>query len=105
MPINLLTNGQKKICILEPAATAVAEIAWFIENKGLPQSAKEFIDNAFVFFEKLADERIEHKPCSCRNWKELDYSCVPYKKKYIVAYLSLEKEIVICDFVASKLLK
>ncbi len=38
------------------------------------------------------------------RWKDLSYRCVLYKKKYIVAYLSQEKEIVICDFVAAKLL-
>lgn len=54
--------GKRKISILEPAATAVAEIAWFIENKGLPQTAKNFVIEAFDFFDNLSDERIEHKP-------------------------------------------
>lgn len=96
--------GKRKVSILEPAATAVAEIAFFIESEGLPQTAKKFVDDAFLFFEKLSDERIEHKPCSHRRWKDLGYRCVPYKKKYVVAYLSQEKEIVICDFVSAKLL-
>ena len=34
---------KRKISILEPAATAVAEIAWSIENEGLPQTAKKFL--------------------------------------------------------------
>ena len=97
--------GKRKVSILEPAATAVAEIAWFIESKGLPKTAKKFVDNVFIFFGKLADERIEHKPCNYTRWKLLEYRCVPYKKKYIIAYPSQEKEIVICDFVAAKLLK
>ncbi len=97
--------GQRKISILETAATAVAEIAWFIESKGMPETARRFIDEAYTFFTKLADERIEHKPCSYEQWKQLRYRCVSYKKKYMVAYLSQEKEIVICDFVAAKLLK
>ena len=96
--------GKRKVSILEPAATAVAEIAWFIENKGLPQTAKKFVNDAFRFFEKLSHETIEHKPCNYSQWKNLGYRCVPYKKKYIVAYLSQENEIVICDFVAAKLL-
>jgi len=96
--------GKRKVSILEPAATAVAEIAMFIESEGLPQTAKKFVDDAFLFFAKLSDERLEHKPCSYKRWKDLKYRCVPYKKKYVVAYLSQEKEIVICDFVSSKLL-
>lgn len=39
------------------------------------------------------------------KWKELQYRCVSYKKKYVIVYLNLQKEIVICDFVAAKLLK
>ena len=59
----------------------------------------------FVFFENLADERIEHKPCHYNNvWKYLDYRCVTYKK-YVVAYLSQANEIIICDFVFAKILK
>jgi hypothetical protein len=49
--------GKRKVSILEPAATAVAEVAWFIESKGMPQTAKKFVDDAFLFFEKLSDER------------------------------------------------
>lgn len=97
--------GKRKISILEPVATSVAEISWFIESKGLPQTAKKFVDEAFDFFEALGDDRIEHKPCAYLKWKQLGYRCVPYKKKYIVAYLSLLKEIVICDFVSAKSLK
>jgi hypothetical protein len=96
--------GKRKVSILEPAPTAVAEVAWFIESKGMPQTAKKFVDDAFLFFEKLSDERIVHKPCNYNRCETLDYRCVPFKKKYVVAYLNQDKEIVICDFVNSKLL-
>ncbi len=96
--------GKRKVTILEPAASAVAEVAWFIENLGLEETAKKFVNEVFDFFEKLSDDRIEYKPCSYENWKSLGYRCVPYKK-YIVAYLSLQSEIVICDFTPAKLLK
>jgi hypothetical protein len=97
--------GKRKVTILEPAATAVAEIAYFIESKGLPQTARKFVIEAFDFFEKLSDDRIKHKICSYAQWNNLGYRCITYKKKYSIAYLSLEKEIVICEFVSSKLLK
>ncbi|MEO8416265.1 MAG: hypothetical protein ABI472_21570 [Ginsengibacter sp.] len=93
--------GKRKISIPEPAATSVAEIALFIESEGLPQ----FVDEAFEFFEKLSDERIEHKTCTNNQWKYLNYRCVHYKKKYVIAYLRQEREIAICDFVSAKLLK
>jgi len=69
------------------------------------QTAKKFVKEVFVFFEKLSDATIEYRPCTYNQWKNLKYHCVTYKKKYVVAYLSQEKEIIICDFVSSKLLR
>jgi hypothetical protein len=96
--------GKRKVSILEPAAISVAEIAFFIESKGLPATAKKFVKDAFLFFEKLSDDRMEHRRCVYEPWKRLNYKCVPYKKKYLVAFLSLPKEIIICDFVSVKIL-
>ena len=97
--------GKRKVSILEPAAEALADVSLFIEGKGLPKTAKKFVDEAFAFFEKLSDEQLEHKPCNYNNvWKYLNYRCVSYKK-YVIAYLSQPDEIIICDFVAAKLLK
>ena len=97
--------GKRKVTILEPAAEAVAHVALFIEGKGLPKTAKSLLMRLLIFLKKLADERIEHKPCNYNNvWKYLDYRCVTYKK-YVVAFLSQADEIIICDFVTAKLLK
>jgi len=96
---------KRKVTILEPAAVAVAEIAFFIEGKGMPQTAKKFVQETFSFFEKLSNELIEYRPCIYERWKDLNYHCITYKKKYIVAYISQEKEIIICDFVSAKILK
>ena len=96
--------GKRKVSILESAATSVAEIAFFIESNGLPQTAKKFVASAFKFFEKLSDDRIQYGICAYDVWKKQDYHCVAYKKKYVVAFLSLPKEIIICEFVSAKLL-
>lgn len=53
--------GKREVTILKPASTAVAEIAWFIENKGLSQTAKNFVIDTFDFFATLSDTHISHK--------------------------------------------
>ena len=73
--------GKRKVSILEPAATSVAEIAFFVENIGLPQTAKKFVVEVFEFFDKLSDDRIEHRPCTYEAWRHLNYKCLTYKKK------------------------
>ncbi|MBS4063890.1 MAG: hypothetical protein KGZ74_04990 [Chitinophagaceae bacterium] len=95
--------GKRKVTILDTAADAVAEVAFFVEAKGMPQTAKKFVTEAFDFFESLSDERMEHRQCSYPLWKSLNYRCVSYRK-YTVAYLYFSNEIVICEFVPSKLL-
>ena len=97
--------GKRKVSILQEAATSVAEISYFIEGKGMPLTAKKFVDGVFEFFAAISIDSVDNRLCSYARWKDLGYQCVSYKKKYVVAYLSLQKEIIICDFVVAKLLK
>jgi len=96
--------GKRKITILDTAVDGVAEVAFYIEGKGLPQTAKKFVDEAFEFFYALSDERIVHRPCSYLPWKELTYRCVTFRRKYSIAYIEHAREIVICEFALTKLL-
>ncbi|MBK7885083.1 MAG: hypothetical protein IPJ81_15840 [Chitinophagaceae bacterium] len=96
---------KRKVAVLQTVAMAVAEIAYFIESKGLPATAKKFVDEAFIFFESLADTKVEYRFCTYKRWKALKYKCAVYKKKYVIAFISHDTEIIICDFVSSKLLK
>lgn len=96
--------GKREVSILESASDAVAEVAFFIESKGMLQTAKKFVDEAFEFFGKLSDDRIVHKLCSYKLWQDLNYRCVSYKNKFTVAYLLFDGEIIICGFVVSKLI-
>ena len=95
--------GKRKVNILEQTATSIAAIAFFIEGNGMPLTAKKFVDEVFNFFETISTDTVSNRLCGYKRWRSLGYECVHYKK-YVVAYLSLSKEIIICDFVSSKLL-
>jgi plasmid stabilization system protein ParE len=97
--------GKRKITILDTASEEVARIAFYIEGEGLPATAKRFVDDAFIFFEQLADERITHRPCKHDIWNMLNYRCSNFRKKYVVAYLDNSNEIIICDFALQAMLK
>lgn len=62
---------KREVSILETASTAVAEVSFFIESKGMPATAKKFVDEAFRFFETLADSRKEYRNCVYKRWKLL----------------------------------
>lgn len=94
---------KREVSILESASAERAGVSYFIEGKGMPATAKKFVDEAFAFFETLADNRKEYRKCKYKRWRVLDYHCITYKK-FVVAFISTEREIIICDFVPSGLL-
>lgn len=97
--------AQRQVTILSKASEEVANIAYFIESQGMPTTAKKFVDECFLFFQKLGNNKITHKPCRNEIWNILGYRCTNFKRKYVVAYLDNQDEIVICDFASHKLLK
>lgn len=97
--------AQRQVSILSKASEEVANIAYFIDSQGMPIIAKKFVDECFLFFEKLSSPQIKHRLCKNVIWRIQEYRCANFKKKYAVAYLDTEKEIVICDFALQKLLK
>ena len=96
--------AQRKVSILDKAAEEVAYVAYFIESKGLPKTAKKFVAESFKFFQTLGNPKIKHRPCNFIEWREEGYRCANFRKKYVVAYLDTEDEVIICDFALQKLL-
>lgn len=54
----------REVTITDYAASKIAEVAWFIENKGLTATAKKFVDDVFKILEKIGDRRIRHRNCN-----------------------------------------
>jgi len=95
---------ERKVTIHETVVEFVAEIALYVEGRGLLETARKFIDDAFSFFEELGDSRITHRPCGYVQWRKLSYRCATFRKKYTIAYLENATEIIICDIALSKML-
>jgi hypothetical protein len=62
--------AQRKISVLEKARDEIAYIAYFIESKGMPDTAKRFVDDCILFFERLGNPKIKHRPCSYIIWND-----------------------------------
>jgi len=94
--------GQREVIIKESVANSIAEIAWFIESKGLVATAEKFSDQVYDFFVKLADSRRSHAICRDSERAIIGYKCVPYRKKYTIVFLESDDELIICEFIPSK---
>jgi hypothetical protein len=77
--------GQREVIIKESVADSIAEIAWFLESKGLVAIAEKFSDAVYDFFIKLADSRRSYAICRDSERAIIGYKCVPYKRKYTIS--------------------
>jgi len=94
----------RKIIIKESVAESIAEISWYIESEGLPATAEKFADHVYDFIQKLADNRKRYKTCRDPQRILMGYKCLNYKKKYTIVLIELDTEIIICDFLPSKMI-
>ena len=85
--------GSRKIRIEPAAAENIAAIALYIESKGLLATA-----------EKFADARKSYHLCKEPVRLALGYKCLPYKKKYTIVFIESADELIICEFISSKLI-
>lgn len=96
--------GSRKVIVKQTAADNIAAVAWFIESKGMISTAEKFTDNVYDAFTKLADERKRHPVCREPERAALGFKCIPCKKKYTIVFIESDAEIIICEFVAAKLI-
>ncbi len=90
--------------VKESAAKNIAAIAWFIESKGLIKTAEKFSESVYDYFIKLADNRKSYPLCKDDKRIAFGYKCVPYKKKYTIVFIESFDELIICEFISSKLI-
>lgn len=96
--------GGRKVIVKQSVAESIAAISWYIESKGLVSTAEKFSDDIYNQFQKLADTRKSYAICREPERASLGYKCVPYKKKYVIVFIESEKELIICEFISSKLI-
>ena len=94
--------GFRKITVKESAATSIAAISLYLESEGLLAAAEKFSDDAYDFIENLRDSRKGYRPCRDPIRDAIGYKCIPYKKKYTIAFIELDTEIIVCEFILSK---
>jgi hypothetical protein len=95
--------GSRKITVKQSAADSIAEIAWFVQSKGMVKTVEKFSDNAYDFLFILSKGIKSYPKCKEPIRATLGYKCIPYKKKFTIVFIETDLEIIICDFIPSKL--
>lgn len=96
--------GLRKVVIKQSAANNIASIAWFIESEGMVKTAENFVDAVYDYFIKLSDITKSYAICKEPTRAVFGYKCISYKKKYTIVFIESEAEIIICEFISSKLI-
>lgn len=56
--------GKRKVVVKASVVNSIAEIAWYIESKGVLLTAEKFSDGVYDFFERLEN----HTRCKTDFW-------------------------------------
>lgn len=97
--------GGRKIKVKQTAAENIAAISWYIESRGMLATAEKFADDVYDYFLQLADSRKSYAICREPARAALGYKCIPYKKKYTIVFIESIDELIICEFISSKLIR
>ena len=96
--------GSRKITVKQSAAEGIAAVAWYIESNGLIKTAEKFADDVYNYFIKLGDKKRSYAVCHDPKRAASGYKCIPYKKKYTIVFIETDTELIICEFISSKLI-
>ena len=94
--------GRRKISIRKNAAESIAAVALYIESKGMVATAEKFTDDVYDFIVSLSDTIKSFAPCRDALRRTMGYKCVPFRKKYTIAFIETDEELLICEFISSK---
>ncbi len=68
------------------------------------KTAEKFSDDVYDFILTISDVRKSNKTCIEPIRASLGFKCLSYKKKFTIIFIETEMEIIVCEFVASKLI-
>lgn len=96
--------GKTKIIFLDTFLENIASISFFIEAKGLPQTAIEYKNRVYDFIESIEFDKIDFQICRDPERAYQNLKCIPYNKKYTIVFYQFSDEVIFTEYVASKLI-
>jgi hypothetical protein len=67
------------------------------------KTAEKFSDDAYDFLFTLSKTIKSYPTCKEPIGATLGYKCIPYKKKFTIVFIETALEIIVCEFIPSKL--
>jgi hypothetical protein len=96
--------GKTKIIFLDTFIENLSSVSLYIESNGLPKTAILYKEKVFDFIEKIDFDTIDFQYCRDATRSKLGLKCIPYNKKYTIIFYQFEMEVLITEFISSKLI-
>ncbi|MCP9770737.1 hypothetical protein EGI22_22760 [Lacihabitans sp. LS3-19] len=96
--------GKTKINFLDTFIENLASVSLFIESKGLTQTAILFKEKVYDFIENLNFDKTEYSTCRDPERASSGLKCILFNKKYTIVFYQMGDEVLIIEFVASKMI-
>lgn len=71
---------------------------------GMVKTAENFSDSIYDFIETFTDSRKSYRICADLKRAILGLKCVNYGKKYTLSFIETHSEIIVCEFISSKMI-
>lgn len=87
------------LVIMKRAENAIYNIARYKASQYFPETGEKFIDEIIDFCLAYAGLKIKHPLCKRESLSKYKYSCLVFKKKWIIAFKYSDKEFRVYRFI------
>jgi len=85
-------------------ADDLADLIYFIESKGLIETAHRYVTKVYAFIESMKFDKVNYAYCKDSVRANAGLKCLRYNNKYTIVFYQFSDEVIITEFIPSKML-
>jgi len=97
--------GESKVRFSKKFADDLADLVYFIESKGMPQTAQKYVNKVYNFIHRLQYDKVEFAYCNDVARSLSGLKCIKFNTKYTLVFYQFPNEVIFMEFIPSKLLR
>ena len=90
---------------MKRAETAIYKTAQFLALQYFPSTGEKFINEVIDYCQEYAELKIKHASCKNELLAKYGYSCIIFKKKWVIAFKYSDKQFKVYRFIYGARLK
>ena len=95
----------RQLIIKKRAENAIYRVAQYVASINFPSTGEKFINEVIDFCIENAFIKVKYPLCKNQVLAKHGYSCMVYKKKWVVVFKCTDKQFIVYRFVYGAMLK